>query len=69
MVGGAGEDDPDKLIEEEADAAAEGRAVLGVEVCLVQGNEAKDPIVRGNAAWRRGGCRSRKALVANRGGR
>ena len=42
-AGGAGECDPEKLIKEEADAAAEGRAVLGVEVRLVQGDKAKDP--------------------------
>ena len=32
-----------KMIEEEADAAAEGRAMLGVEVRLVQRDEAKEP--------------------------
>ena len=42
-AGGAGEDDPEELAEEEADVPAEGCAVLGVEVRLVQRDQAKDP--------------------------
>ena len=42
-AGGAGEDDPEELVKEEVHAPAEGRSVLGVEVRLVQRNQAKDP--------------------------
>ena len=42
-AGGAGEDEPEELVEEEANALAEGRAVVGVEVRLVQRDRAKDP--------------------------
>ena len=60
----AGEDNPEELVKEEADAPTEGRAVLSVEVRLIQRNQAKDPppmatqydgtedAVRGELLWR-----------------
>ena len=45
-AGSAGEDNPEELVKEEADAAAEGRAVLSVELGLIQCDQAKDhPLV------------------------
>ena len=41
-TGSEGEDNPEELVKEEADAAAEGRAVLSVEVGLIQCDQAKD---------------------------
>ena len=41
-AGGAGKDDPEELVEEATDAAAESRAVLGKEMRLVQRDKAKD---------------------------
>ena len=41
-AGSAGEDNPEELVEEYADAAAEGRAMACVKVRLIQGNQAKD---------------------------